>query len=147
MPIRVCYVAGRELGYSRTRNVLKALKMAGFEVTVIAPAGRSKLHHARVLLQFLGKRNSADVILVGFYGQLLMPFVRALTRKPILFDVYAATYGTLVDDRLTAARGSLAARLFWLVDHWAMKSADRIVLDSNHQIAHYSSRYRIAPDK
>jgi glycosyltransferase involved in cell wall biosynthesis len=140
-------VAGRELSYSRTRNVLNALKAADFDVTAVAPVGRSKLHHIKVLWQFLSKRKSADVVLVGFYGQLLMPLVRALTDKPILFDVYAATYGTLVDDRLRAKRGSMLARLFWLADHLAMKSADRIILDSNHQIAHFASRYEIPKDK
>jgi glycosyltransferase involved in cell wall biosynthesis len=147
MPIRVCYVAGRELSYSRTRNVLKALQSAGFDVTVVAPAARSKLHHVKVLWQFLSKRQTADVILVGFYGQLLMPFVRLLTKKPIVFDVYAATYGTLVDDRVRAKHGSLAARLFWFADHLAMKCADRIVLDSNHHIEHYASRYHIPQSK
>jgi glycosyltransferase involved in cell wall biosynthesis len=76
-----------------------------------------------------------------------MPFVRLLTEKPILFDVYAATYGTLVDDRLKAKHDSVAARLFWWADHWAMKCADRIILDSNHHIAHYASRYHVPPSK
>ena len=42
MPIRVCYLAGREAGYSRTHNVLLALKSAGFDVTTCFPPDKSK---------------------------------------------------------------------------------------------------------
>lgn len=145
--LRVCYLAGRELSYSRTRNVIKALEAAGFELSVLAPAGRSKLHQPQLLWQFLRQSGEFDVVLVGFYGQLLMPFVRAFSQKPIVFDVYAATYGTMVDDRLQAKRGSLLARLFWLADHLAMSKADRIILDSDSQIAHFAARYRVDAHK
>src|SRR5882724_9749779 len=109
MSIKICYVAGREAGYARTHNVLKALRGAGFEVEACMPPDRSKLRHPKVLWDFLWKKRGADAVVVGFYGQLMMPFVRLLTRKPILFDVYASTYLTMVDDRQEARAGSLKA--------------------------------------
>jgi glycosyltransferase involved in cell wall biosynthesis len=143
MPIKVCYVAGREAGYSRTRNVRLALQTAGFEVTLLAPKGKSKLHHPRLILQMQGKLKEADVILVGFYGQLLMPFARLLTGKPIVFDVYAATHSTLVEDRRVIGRNNPLSRLFWLADHLALRCADRVVLDTQHQIRIFAGAYDV----
>ena len=147
MPIKVCYLAGREAGYSRTHNVLLALKSAGFEVETCFPPDKAKTHLAGVLLDFLRKKHDADVIVVGFYGQPLLPFVRLLSGKPILFDVYVSTYGTMVDDRLQAKADSLKAKVFWLADHLAMRCADQLILETNHHIRTYARTYRIDADK
>ena len=147
MTIKVCYVAGREGGYTRTHNMLIALQQAGFEVETCFPPDRSKAHLPGVLWDFLRKKDDADVIVVGFYGQPLVPFVRLSSRKPILFDVYASTYGTMVDDRLQAKAGSVKAKVFWLADRLAMLSANRLILESNHHIATYGETYRIDASK
>jgi hypothetical protein len=76
-----------------------------------------------------------------------MPFIRLLTGKPILFDVYVSTYGTMVDDRLQAEADSLKARVFWLADHLAMRAANHLILESNHHIETYRQTYRISADK
>jgi len=147
MTIKVCYLAGREAGYSRTHNVLKALKLAGFEVETCLPPDRSKRHQPGLLWEFLRKKRGADVIVVGFYGQLLLPFVRLLTRKPILFDVYSSTYGTMVDDRLEAKADSLKAKIYWLADHVSMRWASHLILDSNDHIRRYAQTYRVKASK
>lgn len=147
MPIKVCYLAGREAGYSRTHNMLLALKSAGFEVELLAPKGKSKLHHPRLISRMLGKLDEADVIVVGFYGQLLMPFARLLSRKPIVFDVYAATHSTLVEDRRVIGRNNPLAKLFWLTDHLALRCADRVILDTRHQIRTFADAYDVDVSK
>jgi glycosyltransferase involved in cell wall biosynthesis len=147
MAIRVCYVAGREASYSRTHNVLLALNSAGFEVETCFPPDKSQKNVPRVLWDFAKKHERADVIVVGFYGQLLMPFVRLLTGKPILFDVYAATYGAMVDDRQQAKAGSLKAQVFWLADHLAMRAASHLIMETNHHIDTYVRTYRVSADK
>jgi glycosyltransferase involved in cell wall biosynthesis len=95
----------------------------------------------------LSRKRGADAVVVGFYGQLLVPFVRLLTRKPILFDVYVSTYGTMVDDRLEARAGSLKAKLFWLADHVSMRWSDRLLLETNDHIQRYAETYRVTASK
>jgi glycosyltransferase involved in cell wall biosynthesis len=145
--IKVCYVAGREAGYSRTHNILKALKNAGFEVQVCLPPDKSKAHQPRLLWEFLQKARGADVVLVGFYGHLLMPFVRLLSRKPILFDVYVSTHAAMVEDRLEAAPKSLKARLFWLADYIAVHAADHLILETRDHIGRYADACHVEAAK
>jgi glycosyltransferase involved in cell wall biosynthesis len=147
MSIKVCYVAGREATYSRTHNVIKALGRAGFEVTACLPPDRSKIHQPKLLWDFFWKKRGADVVVLGFYGQLLMPFVRLLTRKPILFDVYVSTYGTMVDDRGEASAKSLKAKVFWLADHLSMRLSTHMILESSHHIRRYAETYRVSASK
>lgn len=147
MGTKVCYVAGREASYSRTHNVVVALGRAGFEVVTCLPKDRRMRHYPRVLWEFLRKKQGCDAVVVGFYGQLLLPFVRLLTRRPILFDVYVSTYGTMVDDRLKAGADSLKAKVFWLSDHLSLRLANHVILDSNDHIARYAETYRVARSK
>ena len=145
--MRICYIAGREPGYSRTHNLLVALQRAGFEVVACLPPDKSSRHYPKLLWQFITKKRGCQLVIVGFYGQLLLPFVRLLTRKPILFDVYISTFGTMVDDRQKASASSLKAKLFWFVDHLSMCWADRIILETNDHILGYEKTYKIPRQK
>ena len=147
MTTKVCYIAGREGSYSRTHNVRVALERAGFEVVTCFPESKGMRNYPKLLWRFLERKKGCDVILVGFYGQLLMPIVRLVTHKPILFDVYVSTFGTMVDDRGKATAASLKAKIYWLADHLAMRWADHIILESNDHIRRYAELYRISRAK
>jgi len=147
MSIKICYIAGREAAYSRTRNIITALQRAGFEVVTCLPPKKGVQQYPKLLWQFISKKRGCDLVIVGFYGQLLLPFVRLLTRKPILFDVYISTFGTMVDDRGAAGASNWKAKLFWLLDHLSMRWADRIILETNDHILGYEKTYKIAREK
>lgn len=142
MGVKVCYLAGREATYSRTHNVLVALERAGFEVATCFPPDKSPRHYPGLLLQLVRKQRGCDLVLVGFYGQLLLPFVRLLARKPVLFDVYASTYSALVEDRKRATAGSLFGRLCWLVDYVALRWAHHVIVDTYENMRRYREASR-----
>lgn len=135
--MKILYVAGREEAYSRTRIVLASLRMQGFEVVACLPPDKSFKHYPKLLVDTLKKAPSCDAIVVGFYGQLLMPFIRLLTWKPILFDMYISTYDTMVYDREKARPGSLKARIYALSDWLAYQTSTLSILDSHHMIRHF----------
>ncbi|HEY4106431.1 MAG TPA: glycosyltransferase [Polyangiaceae bacterium] len=147
MTTKVCYIAGREGSYSRTHNVQLALERAGLEVVTCFPANKAMSNYPKLIGEFLARKRGCDLVVVGFYGQLLLPIVRLFTRRPILFDVYVSTFGTMVDDRGKARASSLKAKLYWFADHLAMRWADHIILESNDHIRRYSETYRVPADK
>jgi len=143
----VLYIAGREEGYSRTRNVLKALRLNGVEVIPCFPPDRSFSHYPSLLWRFLRTRWHYDLVLVGFYGQLLMPWVKLLAKAPILYDMYITTYDTMVFDRQVAKPGSLRAWLFALADRLSLRMADLVVLESEDHIQSCVARFRVPRHK
>jgi glycosyltransferase involved in cell wall biosynthesis len=132
--MKVLFVAGREAGYSRTRIVLKALQEQGLEVVGCFPPDRSFRHYPKLIWRAARLASSCDLIIVGFYGQIILPFIRLFTRKPILFDMYIATYHTMVHDRGKACEGSFKAWLYKISDIISCKLSQRIVLESNDHI-------------
>ena len=145
--MKILYVAGREESYSRTRIVIRALEMRGHEVIKCLPPDKSFKHYPGLVLSALLKAPSCDVVLTGFYGQLLTPVIRLLTWKPIVFDMYITTYDTMVFDREKARPGSLKAKLYALSDWLSYKAANVSILDSNHVIAHFGEYARSSTSK
>lgn len=145
--IKICYVAGREASYSRTRTMIYAMQHAGFAVETCLPPNKSFKNYPRVIWEFLKKKRGCDLVVVGFYGQLLLPLVWLFTRKPILFDVYISTFGTMIHDREKGSETGWKAKLFWLSDHISMKLARRIIIESRHHIRVYSQMFKIAESK
>ncbi len=111
------------------------------------PPNKSFKNYPKILWEFLRKKRGCDLVVVGFYGQLLLSIVWLLTRKPILFDVYISTFGTMVDDRDKARPTSFLAKLFWLSDVISMTLADRIIIESQHHIREYARMFRVPEEK
>ena len=145
--MKVLYVAGREASYSRTRIVAQALRGRGHDVALCAPPDRRFRHYPWLLLQTLWNAPRCDVVLVGFYGQLLVPFIRLLTWKPIVFDMYITTYDTMVFDRRKAKAGTLKARIYGFSDWLSYKAASISILDTDHVIAHFGRLFRVDTGK
>ncbi len=145
--MKLLYIAGREGSYSRTRNVLNGLRENGVEVVPCFPPNKSFTHYPKLIFDYLRRARGCDLIIVGFYGQLLLPFVRLFTAKKIIFDMYIATYDTMVFDRGAAAPGTLRAKLFYLSDRLACQLSDKIVLETEDHIADFSRKFGIDREK
>jgi len=137
--MKILYVAGREASYSRNRIIQRALAAQGHEVVACFPPDKAFKHYPALLWQVFLKARSCDLVLVGFYGQLLVPFVKLLTWKPMLFDMYITTYDTMVFDREKAKPGSFKARLYALSDWLSYQLADLSILDTNHAIQQFGN--------
>lgn len=139
--MKILYVAGREASYSRTRIILRALTDMGHEVITVLPPDRSFSNYPRLLWKTLLAAPRCDVVLTGFYGQLITPVIRLLTWKPIVFDMYITTYDTMVFDRAKATAGSFMAWLYGMSDRLSYKAANISILDSYHVIEHFKRTF------
>jgi glycosyltransferase involved in cell wall biosynthesis len=127
--------------------MIAALKLAGFEVVACLPKKKGFSNYPKVILDFLRKKKGCDVVVVGFYGQLLLPIVWLLSRKPILFDLYITTFGTMIDDRQVTRADSLGGRLFWLLDKISMTLANCILIETRNHIQGYARTFRVTESK
>lgn len=139
--MKILYVAGREASYSRTRIILRALTDMGHQVITVLPPDRSFSNYPKLLWRTLLAAPRCDVVLTGFYGQLITPVIRLLTWKPIVFDMYITTYDTMVFDRAKAREGSFMAWLYGLSDRLSYKAANLSILDSRHVIEHFKRTF------
>ncbi|HET9014658.1 MAG TPA: glycosyltransferase [Thermomicrobiaceae bacterium] len=165
-PRDVLYLGTYERDYPRNVLVIAALRRAGFDVREIhAPVWerrRDKVAGLRSIVPWLrlgaalavgyatlGARalltvRSADVVFVGYPGQLdmviLAPLVRLLHR-PVIFNPLVTLTDTLVEDRQLVASGSLPGRAIAALDRAALSLADAVIVDTPENGRYLVERY------
>jgi len=147
--MKVCFIAGREPGYQRNRVLLKALNILGVELLQItSDASNYMLRFPSVLIKFIRSLGvKPDVYLVGFLGHPLVPILRMVTDRPIVFDPFISLYDTLCYDRRRFSPDSLAGRAIYGVDKLACEMADKVILDTEAHIKYFSETLGHSRDK
>jgi len=147
--MKILFIAGREPSYVRNALFLKALGKNGVEI--IHCTDSSPTYPARflkVIRKFLLQRNeSIDYVFVGFLGQPLVPIIRMLTNKPIIFDAFLSTFDTMCFDRKRFKPDSAAGRFFYWLDRYSCAQADRILLDTDAHIDYFTQTFGLPRDK
>jgi glycosyltransferase involved in cell wall biosynthesis len=139
--MRVLFVAGRELTYTRNEVLLRAFRRFS-EVDQIGVTRRPKsvlVNSGRVLLKAAPRllARSYDLIYIGFYGHLLVLPLRLLSKQKILFDAFISTYDTLVGDRQRIPASSLTGKAAYWLDRRACQHSTHVLLDTPQQIDYF----------
>lgn len=144
--MRILFSCGREPGYIRNKVILRALHAQHTltEVTDSRP-GSLTVRSLRVLLRLLPylRQDNHDLVFVGFYGYLLVPWVRQLTRRPIIFDAFVSNYDTLCFDRQRFSPHSIPGRLAFRLDQVASNAADKVLLDTASHQAYFTETFQL----
>lgn len=147
---RVLFTCGREPSYTRSQVILRALhaRYAVTEVTDSRP-GSLIIRSLRVLLRLIPylKRDDYDLVFVGFYGYLLVPWVRRFTRRPVIFDAFVSNYDTLCFDRQRFRPHSAAGRLAFRFDQVAFDSADSVLVDTASHAGYFAETFHLPIDR
>jgi glycosyltransferase involved in cell wall biosynthesis len=142
-PIRVCFFPGRESSYARSRVLLKGLCEAGLIVHDCSSSKKGFQRYFSSFAKFLKFEKDSDVIVVGFFGQLLVPVVRLWTRRKIIFDTYLSAYQTLAFDRKVIRPKGLQAAVIRFLEKLSCQLADACLLDTEQHIEYFVREYHL----
>jgi len=160
--MKISYVPGRELSYSRTKMFINGLEKR-CELRIYGSGSKSFLkRNIAILLRFIfRRRRDEDVVIIGFLGQhlviLLKPFVG---KRRLVFDSYLSIYNTMIEDKKIMEGGSflgiirkaltglglLGGVCFWL-DKRSCLLADKVLLDTKEHIKYFTKNFGINKDK
>lgn len=91
-------------------------------------------------------RRKCDLIYVAFPGYVIMPWawiLAKITRKKIVLDAFMSVYDSMILDRQSYGKHSLAALKYWLLDWFSCRLADIILLDADEYIKYYVKTFKI----
>jgi len=147
--MKILFIAGREPSYVRNAILLKMLEKSGAEI--IHCTDSSQTYPARflkVLCKFLLRKDEdIDCVFVGFLGQPLVPIIRLLTNKPIIFDAFLSTFDTLCCDRKRFRPGSSTGKFFHWLDRYSCMLADSILLDTAAHIDYFTKTFGVPENR
>lgn len=145
--MQILWLSGREITYPRNDVLLRALQRF-VSVDVVDPVlkkPRSLFWRSiSITLQSIPYliTKPYDLIVVGFYGHLIMVLISLFTKSPVLFDAFISTYDTICFDRKLFRPGSIIGRLAYWLDKISCQKAKMVLLDTPghvdyfHQVIH-----------
>ena len=144
--MKICYLGPYNSDYPRNRVIIKGLMKNGVKLI------ECNVHSSNRLLDYIsllrkGMRLDCDVAMLGargsYYGQPLVPLVKNMTRKPLVFDAMLTLYETDVVDRKLVKENSVKAKLWYLLDYASLHAADLVLSDTESHAKYYSSTYHV----
>jgi len=145
---RVVFTCGREPQYQRNTLILDALKQS-FEVVEVTNDSRWLTVRYLYLYCKLARilKKPVDLVVTGFLGQPLIPFIRKFTQAPILFDAFLSVYDTLSYERQAFKPGSLFGRLAYRLDQSSCEKSTLVTLDTNEHTRYFAETFHIPENK
>lgn len=143
--LKILFISGREPAYSRNSTILKGLRMNNVEIIECTDSSKNYfVRYIKVLIKFLLKRkNDFDIIFIGFLGQPIVPIIRRLSNKPIMFDVFISMYDTICFDRKKLKPESVGGKFLHWLDKHSCDLADKVLLDTNAHIDYFVEEFHL----
>jgi glycosyltransferase involved in cell wall biosynthesis len=129
--------------YNRNIVLLRGLEKLGIELTEFPYIKRDRNTKARI--SELAK--SCDVVFLPSFTHLDVPFVRRITKLPLVFDPLISRYLSKVFDYKAIWKYSPRAFKNYLKDLRAFNRSDLILADTKSHKDYYISQFGVDPDK
>jgi len=133
--MRILFLHSSHSRYIRNLVLSRALHRSHDVVEVTSPASSRLKGNLSIGLRYLFMdRRAFDLVVIGFPGHLLVPWVRLWARShgrlPILFDPFVSWYDTFCLDRRWFRPSSIPGRLTYALDLWSCRWSDRLLADT-----------------
>lgn len=138
------YYSSSRFSNSVNAVYIKALRVNGYDVNELYIGDNFKEY--RRMIRDMAKNKSADFIFIGYDSPKLVVIARIFTRKKIIYNALCSVYERLIVSRKLAPKFSLKSFYYWLLDFFAVKSANLVMLETNSQIDYFKKLF-LAPDK
>ena len=138
--VRVLFASLREPAYVRNQVLLRALRDAGADVTVVSSSsGNYAVRVAQTLWRIVsrpGRLRRNDLLFAGFLGQPVAIVMRWVSSKPIVFDHFVSIHDTLCRDRRRVRPDGWLGQRLLDVDRRAHAAATVVLTDTPAHLRH-----------
>jgi glycosyltransferase involved in cell wall biosynthesis len=142
--MNICYFGIYKKEYPRNRNILKGLELNGAKIIEVCDTTSGLIKFWYLFKKHWLIRKEYDLMIIGFAGQIIVPFAKLITRKPVVYDLHVSYYDSIVLERRQVKKGTIKAFYYYFLDWLACRLADRILLDTKEHVE-YISRLLHAP--
>ena len=145
---KIIFAAGGKSTYPRNANALKMLREMFDVVEITSSAGGYLWRFPIAALKLIfAKKSGVDAIYLGFMGHPLVFLAKAITKKPVIFDVFISLFDSICLERKTVGLDSLPGKLIFWLDKTACRLADVVIVDTAAHARWFSETFSLPPEK
>jgi glycosyltransferase involved in cell wall biosynthesis len=144
---RVAFIASREPSYPRVSIVEKALREHFETDSFVSLSKHYPVRICVVLGKFAwaaitGRLRRCDLVVVGFFAQPILPFVRCCWRRALVSDGFFSLFDTFVQDKARVGPQTLIARLSKWLDRFMLGHSDLVLTDTEAHAGYFREEFR-----
>ncbi len=141
--MRILVTGKYEPEYNRNLVLLRGLQARGIELIEFPYKKRGRQTRSRIIELV----ENCDLIFLPSFTHLDVPFVRRISKKPLVFDPLISRYLSKVFDYKAVWKYSPRALKNYLKDLRAFKRSDLLLADTLSHKEYYTERFGIDPKK
>jgi glycosyltransferase involved in cell wall biosynthesis len=145
--IKICYFGAYDLDLPRNKAYIAGLRQNGARVIECFDHSPGLIKYYKLFIKHRKIRNKYNVMIVGYPGPLMVPFVKLISRKPIIFNAVTSVYEAIIVSRKKHSKHSFMAWRIWLIDWLAFKFADLVLVETNKQKDYLVKKFRIKSNR
>lgn len=146
-PLRVCYFGIYDPEFSRNAIYIRGLKENGVEVIECNDKTPGMRKYLSLVKKHWNIRNSYDVLVVGYPGQILVPLAKLISRKPVVLDALCSLYESLILSRDAYKGNPLRVPVIRFIDWLAYTCADKILVETEKQKMYFENNLHVPSKK
>lgn len=139
---RILYLSTYKANYTRTETLLELFKKNKINFKTIFVEG-SKIKYFKVIYNLIKYQKSYDIIFVAFRGHEILPFIKLLTRKPIIFDAFVSVYDTLCFDREIFKPNSFIGEFLKWYDKFLCRISKVVLVDTKEHKDYFEKEFDV----
>src|SRR3989344_1550353 len=121
---------------------LKGFKECGAEIIDIRDSSPGLKKILNIYRRHRALKGEYDIVLVGYMAQILVPFARLITSKPVIFNALGTISEGVISRRQNSIF-SLKVLYLWILDYLAFHSALLSLIDNNVLIRHIVKKFLV----
>lgn len=140
---KILYLSSYDPQYVRTETLIDIFNRNKINYKTVL-TGKSKFKYFKLIKNLIKYRNNYDVIFVAFRGHEILPFIKLLTSKPIIFDSFVSVYDTLCNDRRLFNKNSIIGKFLKWYDKFLCNISSIVLVDTKAHKNYYMDQFNIS---
>ena len=145
--MKVCYFGIYDPEYIRNKVNISGLEANGIKVIECIDRTPGLKKFLNLYKKHRAIRHDYDAMIVGFPGQLMVPFAKLITRKPVIHDAFVPLFDALVYNHKTVKKYSLKGLYYWLLDYVGVHLPNLVLTDTNEHAKYYIRHFKAKKNK
>lgn len=134
-------VPNRDLVY------LKNFDKMGHEIQYFQDTSKGIVKFIKIARKYLKSTSKFNIIWVGYTAYILVPWIKIVTRKKIVFNASNSLYDGMIISRGVGSRFSYQSIKYWLIDFFSFLFSDIILVETNKQKEYISDKFFVDSKK
>jgi len=144
MAVKILLIASKQPDYSRIKLIRQSLEKNADVDCLFSGRSSYLFRIIEVCWRFVWlPKKDYDLVVVGFFAQLIFPFIRLFWRGKLLSDCYISLYDSLIFDRARYSDHGIVAKFVHWLDGTLLRGSDLSMTDTKEHAKYLGQEFAV----